>query len=129
LSRRDVPMRQLEISGEVDLSTPEVWLTVVPTGLVAINQAGEVGAIDLGSPPRKPVVGRVTPAPDPTLPTWIRCQALFTRDYVEVPVSADGSFSLPGELNGTYMLIVMQGEHAIQTQEFAFGLSGPVSTI
>jgi hypothetical protein len=130
LSRRDARVPQLQVTGEIELSMPEQWLTIVPTGFVAINSAGEAGAIDLGAvASRKPVIGRIRPAPDPTTPAWIRCQALFTRDYTEIPVTADGAFSVPGELSGAYMLIVMQGEHALQTQEVSFGLPGPTPAI
>jgi len=123
LSRRDAPVPQLQITGEVDLSAPEQWLTVVPTGSVAIDRGGRVGAIDLGgAAPRKPIAGRIRPAPDSAMPTWVRCQALFTKDYIEVPVTADGSFSVPGGVSGAYLLIVMQGEHVLQTQEASFGL-------
>jgi len=130
LSRRDANVPQLQVGGEIELSIPDQWLTIVPTGLVAIDSSGKVGAIDLGAAAsRKPVMGRIRPTPDPTTPTWVRCQALFTRDYTEIPVTADGAFSVPGELNGAYMLIVMQGEHALQTQEVSFGLPGPTPVI
>jgi hypothetical protein len=130
LSRQDIVVPELDIEGEVDLSIPEQWLTIVPTGSVAIDSAGKVGAIALGgAASAKPVSGRITPIPDTRMKTWVRCQALFTRDYVEVPVAPDGSFSVPGDLSGTYMLMVLQGEHALGTREVSFGRVGPLPNI
>jgi hypothetical protein len=130
LSRKGVEIRELDITGEVDLSLPNQWLTLVPTGFVSVNSAGQVGAIDLGGiHSRKPVVGKVIPAPGSATSTWIRCQSLFTHDYIEVSVAADGSFIVPGDLSGSFVLIVLQGEHVLQTQEVSFGLPGPAPNI
>jgi hypothetical protein len=108
LTRTDVQSRLTELTGEVSISEPTVWVSCSSRGLVVFSE-GHEGVID--ARPRESFVinGTVQPMSSGPEPVWVRLQPLYQEFRLETKVDSDGRFRFSKAVNGAFLVLVFRG--------------------
>lgn len=105
--RLGVDHRLAFIEGQIGVSHPETWLTIVTSPNIVFGATEVLGSLSRITPPGYILRGMIL-SPAPTDRLWVSIRSAVSSDRVEAGVDPDGSFRIySGLFNGPYTLAVM----------------------
>jgi hypothetical protein len=122
LTRTDVQSKFSELTGEVSVSEPTVWLSLSHSGMIVFSE-GQEGTVDVTPPAPFVILGTVEPAPAIAAPTWVRLQPLYQNFRLETTVDDQGKFRFYKAVKGAFLILVFQGPQLVALKPVTLSLS------